>query len=61
LINTTLDNIHLRWITNMNIDIDHLAFEFVGQHIWATSIDWISALVFVTRDTYGDVVALVKR
>jgi hypothetical protein len=34
LINTTHDNINLCWITNLNIGIDHLAFEFAGeQHI----------------------------
>jgi hypothetical protein len=38
-VNIALDNISLCWIINLNTCIDHLAFEFVGQHIWATSID----------------------
>ncbi len=60
LINITHDNINLCRIIDLNTDIDHLAFEFVGQHIWATSTNHIGALVFVTRDIYGDVVACVK-
>jgi hypothetical protein len=39
LINIAHDNINLCWILDLNTCIDHLAFEFVGQHIWATSTD----------------------
>jgi hypothetical protein len=45
----------------MNIGIDHVAFEFVGQHIWATSTYQIGAHVFVKRDIYGNVVTFMKR
>jgi len=38
-----------------------VAFEFVGQHIWATSTYQIGAHVFVKREIYGDVVALMKQ
>jgi hypothetical protein len=61
LINTAHDNISLRWIIDLNTCIDYLAFEFVSQHIWATFINHIGALVFVTRDVYGDVVASMKQ
>ncbi len=36
-INTSYENINLSWITNFRID--HLTFEFVGQHMWASSLD----------------------
>jgi hypothetical protein len=39
LINNVHKNISLCWITNMNTKIDHLAFEFDVQHMWATSLD----------------------
>jgi hypothetical protein len=44
----------------LEIGIDHIAFEFVGQHVWATSLDQIGTLIFVTREVHGDVVAYVK-
>jgi hypothetical protein len=37
-----------------------VAFEFVGQHIWAIYTYQISAHIFVKRDIYGDVVASMK-
>jgi hypothetical protein len=58
LINSTHDNINLHWITNLNMCIDHLGFEFVGQHIWATFTYHICAPIFVTRDIYGDVASV---
>ncbi len=61
LINIAHDNINLCWIIDLNACIDHLAFKFVGQHIQATSTNQIGALVFVTRDIYGNVVASVKQ
>jgi hypothetical protein len=39
LINSVHENINLHWITNLNTKIDHLAFEFTRQHMWATSLD----------------------
>ncbi len=35
-----------------------MAFEFVGQHIWATSTYQIGAHVFVKRDIYGDIASM---
>jgi hypothetical protein len=32
---TNHDDICIKWITNLNIGIDHLGFEFNGQHVWA--------------------------
>jgi hypothetical protein len=39
LINSVHESINFHWITNLNTRIDHLAFEFTGQHMWATSLD----------------------
>jgi hypothetical protein len=30
---------NFHWIKDLNTTIDHLAFEFVGQHMWATSLN----------------------
>jgi hypothetical protein len=45
----------------LNIGIDHLAFEFVGQHIWATFLDQMGAFGFVTRLIFVEMVAFVKK
>jgi hypothetical protein len=39
LINCVHESINFHWITYLNIGPNHLAFEFVGQHIWATFVD----------------------
>ncbi len=49
LIDCAHENINLCWITDLDIRIDHLAFEFVGQHIWATFLDKMGASGFVTK------------
>jgi hypothetical protein len=61
LINTSHESINFYCITNLNARTDHLAFEFVGQHMWATSLDQIGASIFGTREIYGEVVACVKQ
>jgi hypothetical protein len=61
LINSAHENISLQWITNLNIRINHLTFEFVGQHVWATYVNQIGAYGFVTKHVYEKVVAFVKR
>jgi hypothetical protein len=36
-----------------------MAFEFVGQHMWATSLNKIiGASIFVMREKYGDVATM---
>jgi hypothetical protein len=60
LINFAHESINLRWITNPNTRTNHLAFEFVGQHVWATYANQIGAFGFVTRHVYEKVVASVK-
>jgi hypothetical protein len=43
------DTISMRWITNLNTEIDNLAFELGGQHIWAKYKDHVTYKVsFVT-------------
>jgi len=37
-----------------------LVFEFVGQNMWATSSNQIGVAFFVTREIYGNVVAVMK-
>ncbi len=39
LINIIHENSNFHWIKDLNTTIDHLAFEFVGQHMWATSLN----------------------
>jgi hypothetical protein len=39
LINCVHESINFHWITYLNIKPYHLAFEFVGEHIWATFVD----------------------
>jgi hypothetical protein len=34
LVETNHDDICIKWITNLNIGIDHSGFEFSGQHVW---------------------------
>jgi hypothetical protein len=61
LINSTHESINLQWITDLNKRTDHLTFEFVRQHVWATFVDQIGAYGFVTRHVFEKVVAFVKR
>jgi hypothetical protein len=61
LINSTHESINLRWITNLNTGINHLAFEFVGQHVWATYVNQIGASGFMTKHVYEKVVTSMKR
>jgi hypothetical protein len=36
-----------------------MAFEFVGQHMWATSLNKIiGASIFVMKEIYGDVTSM---
>ncbi len=51
LINSAHENINLHWITNLNMCIDHMGFEFVGQHIWAT-LRIILVHLFLLQGTY---------
>jgi hypothetical protein len=61
LINCTHDNINICWIINLNSRTNHLAFEFVGQHIWATFLDQMGASNFVRRHDFVEMVASMKR
>jgi len=48
-----LDTISMKWIAYLNIEIDHMAFESKGQHIWARYKDQATFKVsFVTRIIY---------
>ncbi len=61
LINTVHESINFYWITNLNTIIDHLAFDFARQHMWATFKNKIEASIFITREIYGNVVASVNQ
>jgi hypothetical protein len=39
LINSVHESINLHWITNLNTRINYLTFEFIRQHMSATSLD----------------------
>jgi hypothetical protein len=34
LVDCSHETICMKWITYLNTEFDHLAFEFGGQHIW---------------------------
>jgi hypothetical protein len=61
LINFVHENINLYWITNLNTKTNHLAFEFVGQHIWATFLNQMGASNFVTKRDFVEMVASMKK
>jgi len=51
----------MKWITNLNIGVDHLVFDFRGQHIWAKFKDQaFSHVSFVTREVYAKAIVEVK-
>jgi hypothetical protein len=60
-INSAHKNISLCWITDLNTRIDHLAFEFGGQHMWETSLNEIEESIFVTREIYGNVASMKQQ
>jgi hypothetical protein len=51
----------MKWIMNLNTKLDHITFEFGGQHIWAKYRDHITSVIsFVTWIVYVEVVSKVK-
>jgi hypothetical protein len=47
----------MKWVTNLNIRINHLGFELNGQHIWAKHKNMETIVnVFVNYDIYFVVV-----
>jgi hypothetical protein len=51
----------MKWITDLNIGIDHLGFELNVQHVWVKHKNMeIGFNVFVNHETYFVVVARVK-
>jgi hypothetical protein len=55
------ETIMMKWIINLNKSIDHLAFEYQTNHIWARAWDFNTRVkCYVTRDIFGKVVKGVK-
>jgi hypothetical protein len=46
------DSINLCRIIDLNRRTNHLAFEFVGQHTWATFLNQMGSSSFVTRPVF---------
>ncbi len=61
LIDCAHESINLHWIIDMNTKTYHLAFEFAGQHIWATFLDQMGESGFVTKLVFAELVASMKR
>ncbi len=55
------ENIHMKWIPNLNSRVQNLAFEVNGQHMWAMHHDWETMTpTFVIESIYVVVESLVK-
>ncbi len=63
--NQLVDCIHeticMKWITYLNIEFDHLAFEFGGQDIWAKYKDQATSVIsFKSENIYAMAILKVK-
>ncbi len=57
----TLETIMMRWITNINTGINHLAFDCQTNHIWAKVKDFKTRLkCYVIKDIFYQVVKGIK-
>jgi hypothetical protein len=55
------ENIHMKWIPNLNSRFQHLAFEVNGQHIWVMHCDLETLTpTFVIEFIFDVVESLVK-
>jgi hypothetical protein len=55
------ENIHMKWILDLNFGLQHLAFEVNGQHIWAMHRDLETLMrTFVIESIFAIVESLVK-
>ncbi len=62
LLQTNHDDICMKWVTNLNIKINHLKFELNGQHIWAKHKNMETIVnAFVIYDIYFVVVTRWRR
>jgi hypothetical protein len=61
LLNVKHDSIITRCLTNLNINIEHLAFDVNQQHIWATHLNMkTSEVSYVTREVYAIIITQVE-
>jgi hypothetical protein len=62
LVNFIYENICFHQITNLNIGINHLAFELVAQqHLGHIFVDWMGGFSYVTRPMFEEIIASVKQ
>jgi hypothetical protein len=61
LITYVHDSINFDRIIDLNKRTNHLAFEFVGQHTWATFLNQMGSFSFVTIPVFVEMVAYVKK
>jgi hypothetical protein len=51
----------MKWIPDLNIGVQHLAFEVYGQHTWVVHCDLETMMpTFVTASVFAFVESLVK-
>jgi hypothetical protein len=51
----------MKWVTNLNNNVEHLAFDVNQQYILIIHLGWESGVTrFVTRDGYVIVIAQVE-
>jgi hypothetical protein len=56
------ENIHMKWIFDLNFGLQHLAFEVNGQLIWAMHCDLETLMpTFVIESIFDVVESLVQR
>ncbi len=61
LVECTNDAISMKWITYLNIKIDHLTFELKGQHIWVRYKDHATfEAFFVVQIVYAKAMVEVE-
>jgi hypothetical protein len=61
LLNVKHDSIIMWWMIDLNMGIEHLAFDVNQQHIWATHLNLqTSEISYITREVYVIVITQVE-
>ncbi len=61
LVGVRHESIIMRWVTNLNISVEHLTFDVNQQYIWATHLSLKNGVTrFVARDAYVTTITQVE-
>jgi hypothetical protein len=61
-VKTNHKDIFFKWVINLNINIDHLGYEFNDQHVWVTHMNMeLGVCSFVTHEACYVIVNVVKQ